>query len=1177
MRKFTSLAILLTSTCLISPATAETVNTYEKLQEALSVSDANVVLDMNGQGIDLNGATGTTVTGDQSVTFQNIDSWTGTSQNVINKGTAAFNNVVFENNDALLSGGPAGGGGNIKNDGGHITEINNVKFDKNNSVSPETLWGGVIDNIQGGVIDVIKDSSFTDNYAYSGGDLAGAAPHGGVIYNGSSYGSNVGGTIKLIDNVVFENNVMTSKENNTGGAHGVAIDNNVYGVIEKITNSKFINNRTYRTGTEEKDPSLNYHASGGAMDNYNIIGEISDTLFQGNSAEAESVSASATSGAIMNLYSGGEEKGAQGRIEKIVNVQFIDNYAQNLNGTANAGGVTNGSGVEGGIGYIGKMENVLFQGNYAKGGRNESGYIGAYGGALLNSGYIGSISGKFINNYAENTKEVSGAQGGAIFNAGENAEIPMIQADFEGNYLKAVNGSVSGGAITNRSNATIDKIEGNFKENYVVSQAGASNGGAIINNSSSINEIKGNFTDNYAQNTEGSAGGGAINNNSNGIINKIAGNFDGNSAKTVSKNASGGAIINWGTIEELKGDFTNNYAQSTDGNAVGGGFVNNYGNENSTFGTLQGNFENNKAISENGYAQGGAIYNKSTLENILNSSFINNSVEGNEESKGGAIYSAKDLTITADNGSSLFQGNTVNGESNAIYMDGTEDTPLSLNLTAKNSGTITFDDAIDGQYYDININGDENSNITFNNALTGVSNMNLANNSVLTLGINSNIEVENLHQAQATATSISTKAISSGSSTINVDIEVDKANNTVKSGVINVAGDISGNYKVILNSLNPETFDGASVVFLNAPNDTTDDTTMEIARVMGSPYLWDISVDDNQGFSWSVSINDKLNPNYDGRMTAPEVVASIGLHSAAIEQTRSVVRNVANKAANARSYCPGCGVVTEAWNGKKLHNVWLLAQGENANIDKPVDMEAKIWGIEAGFDMQNNINHSLGAFVSYRDGEYDLSGKGSKKHSTIGSDIEIDSYLAGLYYRYDKNMNWLFATAYVGKQEAKASTDDNIADFETDGLEFGASVEAGHTFALTDTLTLDPSMGVYYTQVNFDDASDNVGKKYEWDDIKHLEIEAGLKLEKNFEYSKVYIKPSVVQTITEDDSVSVTGLKDVKTYHDQTLGRIEIGGRLGITDSLYSYGWINYTFGSSYDATALGLGLNYTW
>ncbi|MBQ8785940.1 MAG: autotransporter outer membrane beta-barrel domain-containing protein, partial [Alphaproteobacteria bacterium] len=816
-----------------------------------------------------------------------------------------------------------------------------------------------------------------------------------------------------------------------------------------------------------------------------------------------------------------------------------------LNGMAYGGAVSTGGQDENGSAYIGRMENVLFQGNYAQGGRDESGYIGAYGGALTNSGYIGSISGKFVNNHAENTKGVSSAYAGAIRNIGNTnyrAEIGKIDADFDGNYVKSVDGAAQGGAIQNTY--------------------------------STISVINGNFTNNYIQSVNGATSGGALNNNQNGIINKIDGDFKNNHAVTITKNSSGGAIMNWGTVEELKGDFTDNYAKTTDGNAVGGALVNNYGNENSTFGTLQGNFENNKAISENGYAQGGAIYNKTTLENILNSSFINNSAEGNEESKGGAIYSTKDITITADNGTSLFQGNTVNGESNAIYMEGAEDAPLNLNLTAKNSGTITFDDAIDGQYYNINIDGDSTGSVKFNNNLDGVTDINMATNTVLGVGVNGHIKVENLRQT--TTTTLSTKAVSSNTSTINVDLEVDKANNTVKSGVIDVAGDISGDYKVIVNAINPETFEGASAVFLNAPNDTTDDTTMEIARVMGSPYLWDVSVDDTNGFSWSLNVTDKLNPNYDGRMTAPEVVTSVGLHSAAIEQTRSVVHNVANRTAINRAYCGYCSF-NYGDNYNKNHNAWIVAQGENANFDKSVDMEAEIWGVEAGFDLQNNINHNVGLFVSYRNGEYDLSGKGSKKYSTIGSDIEIDSYLAGLYYRYDKNMNWALATAHIGKQDAEASTKDSIAHFETDGIEFGASIEAGHTYALTDTITLDPSMGIYYTQINFDDASDNVGKNYEWDDIKHIEIEAGLKLEKHLDCSKVYIKPSVIQTISEDDSVVVTGLKEINTYHDQTLGRIEIGGRLGITNSLYGYGWINYTFGSSYDATALGLGLNYTW
>jgi outer membrane autotransporter protein len=265
------------------------------------------------------------------------------------------------------------------------------------------------------------------------------------------------------------------------------------------------------------------------------------------------------------------------------------------------------------------------------------------------------------------------------------------------------------------------------------------------------------------------------------------------------------------------------------------------------------------------------------------------------------------------------------------------------------------------------------------------------------------------------------------------------------------------------------------------------------------------------------------------------------------------------------------------WDGRLLRNVWVLAQGESADIEKLVDMEAKIWGIEGGFDIQHDLHNTLGVFASYRKGQYDLSGKGSKLHSNIGSEIDINSYLAGLYYRYDKNFNWLFATVYGGIQEAEIETEDHIAKFDTDGVEFGASIEIGRTIPLANDLTLDPSVGLYYTQVNFDDADDNVGKHYEWEDIKHLEAELGAKLEKQFDNAKVYIKPSVIQTITGDDKVTITGLSKADTYHDQTLGRIEIGGRYGFTDALSAYAWANYTFGSSYDAIALGAGLNYAW
>ena len=209
-----------------------------------------------------------------------------------------------------------------------------------------------------------------------------------------------------------------------------------------------------------------------------------------------------------------------------------------------------------------------------------------------------------------------------------------------------------------------------------------------------------------------------------------------------------------------------------------------------------------------------------------------------------------------------------------------------------------------------------------------------------------------------------------------------------------------------------------------------------------------------------------------------------------------------------------------------------------------------------------------------------MNGNGDKYRSPVGSEIDIDSYLAGLYYRYDHNNWYAFATLYGGIQEADIKTDDGMKS-DTDGVEFGASAEVGYDYALTDSVTLTPELGVFYTQVNYDDAEDNMGKSASYDDARQIELEAGVKLAKTFmtdeSFANVYVKPSVVQTIVDGDEVSITGLGDVEALDDATLGRIEIGGRYSFTTNLSAYGWANYTFGSDYDATTFGLGLNYAF
>ncbi len=690
-----------------------------------------------------------------------------------------------------------------------------------------------------------------------------------------------------------------------------------------------------------------------------------------------------------------------------------------------------------------------------------------------------------------------------------------------------------------------------------------------------VDYIRGNFVGNTG--TGKTAVGGAIYIREDASVGTIEGNYVNNSVISTDGNIHGGAIDNHGSIGTIRANFIGNYGQATGSIAVGGAI-----NVANTQGGIEkienSNFIGNVAESTTSYARGGAIYTVGNVEEIVNSNFLYNKAVGSDQSRGGAIYSSKNLSVTADNGTSLFEGNTVNGESNAIYMSGTSSSLLDLNLTGTNNGVLTFNDDVDGSYYNINILGGSGGEVVFNQNVEHFSNLSISEEANMHMGVNASISGQ----------SMVFSGTGGSKPTITVDIDVDKTNQTIKSGMITLSEEVSGDYSVIVNPKNSDIYEGAYTAFLEALNDTdSSDESFTVSRVIGNPYMMDAILNyqgETQGSTWYLVYNSGVEPGPDPDPeptprpdVTPEVIAGVGLHEAAIEQTRSVAHNVRSKVAAGREYCPRCGSYDYGWDSEKLRNLWVLAQGENANIDKPVDMEAKIWGVEAGFDFQSDIHNTLGVFVSYRDGEYDLSGKGSKLHSPIGSSIDIDSYLAGLYYRYDKNMNWLFATVYGGIQKAEVKTDDGVAKFDTDGIEFGAGVEIGRTIPLSNSLTLDPSLGLYYTQVNFDDADDNVGKHYEWDDIKHLEAELGAKLEQQFDNAKIYVKPSVIQTLTDDDSVLITGLSKADTYHDQTLGRIEVGGRYGFTDALSAYAWANYTFGSSYDAMGIGAGLNYAW
>ena len=585
---------------------------------------------------------------------------------------------------------------------------------------------------------------------------------------------------------------------------------------------------------------------------------------------------------------------------------------------------------------------------------------------------------------------------------------------------------------------------------------------------------------------------------------------------------------------------------------------------------------------------------------VVNSSFINNKASG----KGGAIYGS-DVRIVADNGESRFSGNTAGGKSNAVYVAGLNNIILDqyydefdgntifegivipanapdgqLTLESVNRGRIVFDDGIDGENYNIDVFGDGTGYVKFNNAVENVNRFAMNGGAVVHLGLNGRIYAQDFVSGSSSAYA----RAGAQKPLLTVDVMVDRENNTVHSGAIHVNGDVAGETNVLVNALNPDVLDNkkdAVVPFLFAPNDNEETSAVfNVSRVIGSPYMWhagkNVAGTPESGNVWYLSLTDTLNPEF-GKTdpeVAPEVTAYISLPSAGLEQVRGLRDTLEQKTA----FCKEGACARDAKADRQL---WVDSGYLSSTVDKPAEFDADIWGVTAGGDLQYDANNRLGVFAAYRQGDYDVSGKGSKYRSTVGSELDINSWLGGLYYRFEQNDWYAFATVYGGLQKADLKTDDGIVNTDSDGTLWSIGAEGGRKYGLSEALTLEPSFGVFYTQSEFDDIRDSAGKTASFDSLKQLEIETAVKLEyrlcQNDLTSVVYIKPGLIQTITDGDEVLISGLGKTEAYHDQLLGRIELGARFGVTESLSGYGWANYTFGSSYGAAAVGIGLNYAF
>ena len=951
------------------------------------------------------------------------------------------------------------------------------------------------------------------------------------------------------------------------------------------------------------DPSEQntYQTGGVAVNNPagNKYGDITGKVFANNKVSGKLTGTSSYN----NLYILGGAVYNAGEIGDIT-ADFINNSLTGTEEGSNSLYLRGGAIYNSDTGTIGNITGN-FIGNYASKGAVYSVRDAVYGGAIYNDGTIGNITGNFIGNYTSSTTKT--AYTGAISNSG-------TIGDITGNFI-ANHTLVNAGAILN--GGTINSITGDFIGNYTKHSNGVGSWGGTIYNSGTIDSIIGDFIGNHIDSygMGNSAEGGAIYNS--GTINSIIGDFIGNYIQNDDSSSNfmlGGAIRAEGGSMTISGNFLYNYAvkndtQSIQRHALGGAVYIGEGDNHLIFKSrdqtlfFSGNYtkdinrgKNYNAIFINTYSGGDSnhIINFDTTGG--GAWIINDNIDGADtimwDMEGKIDYSSH-YTLT-------FKGD------GALNEDGLTNQYISINNDIINAGVVIVDATT------LRFGAYQHEDQTANNwdghgrfiaALNADGTADLDAAAVTSLSLN-NAAFDLYNQYQDTVELAGYKA---NNSFLHLDVDVEN----LTADVLKVNGNVEGTTKLVLYPTSGKDIRGESILFAQSENDTTGNAdSFAVWRVYRSPYMFDVKYTQTaeNANKWELTMGDEANeyagvepgerpnpdvpdpeipdvptpeiPTVNNRKVAPEVIAYGALPMAAIEQTRSMVDNVANQITNNRVYTRSCSFVDAYWNGEPHQQLWVNPTYYTSNYDAPFDIDADIWGIEAGGDLQHDLNNKIGVFVSYRKGNYDMNGNGKHYYATIGSEVDIDSYLAGLYYRYDKN-NWYgFATLYGGIQQADIKTDDGIKS-DTDGVEFGGSVEAGYDYALTDTVYLTPSLGAFYTQVNYDDATDSAGKRAKYSDLRQIELEAGVKLTKVLKtddgLANVYLKPSIVQTFVDGDEVNINGLGKVNTLDDDTLGRVELGGRWGFTDQLSAYGWANYTFGSDYDAATFGLGLNYAW
>lgn len=754
----------------------------------------------------------------------------------------------------------------------------------------------------------------------------------------------------------------------------------------------------------------------------------------------------------------------------------------------------------------------------------------------------------------------------------------VIYANLYGKHYDTLFNNGVGDGIIVGGESQLDVLDKGVLTNTVLQDSGL----VEVQSGGSISDTIANGSSNIAVETGGSANNTVLNENSSMIV-------DGTALGTIIN--SGGHANDSGNVQGLEvnsGGMVFNSTVNTNGSmlvknggdaydtVVNGGFLSAESGASlnnvealgsSTLGLADGaNLNGTIAISQNATLAGSYDYNNLFSDGNISSLVIVNGVNEKFGNKLEATTTGKDLTFA--DGSFKISSDGANG---SAIVSGWSSMNIGGSLGSANV-SLVGDVNMDSTASEIKIN--QGSVLD----TSEIENVNILG-SVVNAGDLNMVSPGSLADEKDNTTTI--EGNYTGQSNSSITLKVDTENNISDKLVVN--GDVKGTSELNIQ-LASVAKTSEKILFLEAPNDDASTAAnFTIWRVNSSPYLWDTY---NEGNNWYMGM-----ANSGGKIGVySEVLAYMGLPHAALEQTRSVVYNVINKinlrnnnlVDNRVMHSPAYRYYSKGIeNFYNNYNFWIMPIFHSITNEGSINYDADIMGGEAGIDIYNNNNNRIGLFASYRQGDYDFDGEAEDFFARYGSEIDIDSYLGGVYYRHNWQNAWALATVYGGIQEADIKTKDNVTS-DTDATEYGLSLAAGYVYNVNYSFNIEPSAIINVTSISYDDAKDIYGKSAEFDTLTSLEADLGVKFEQTWNldkgFAKAYIRPSVLFNSVSGSDVTITNLLDnTPEMDDGAFARLEIGGSADISKFFSLYATARATAGSDYQDVAITAGLNYVF